>query len=85
MVNNVLLMFSLIVLSLTIFAYDPSWNMARISSSMTLLLVAVAFKLSVAGTLPLISYLTYLDIYILGLVRYIIITWGGGGGNWLLM
>ncbi|XP_063718584.1 uncharacterized protein LOC134845567 isoform X2 [Symsagittifera roscoffensis] len=66
MVNNVLLMFSLIVLSLTIFAYDPSWNMARISSSMTLLLVAVAFKLSVAGTLPLISYLTYLDIYILG-------------------
>ncbi|XP_075260033.1 uncharacterized protein LOC142351768 isoform X2 [Convolutriloba macropyga] len=66
MVNNVLLMFSLIVLSLTIFAYDPDWNMARISSSMTLLLVAVAFKLSVAGTLPLISYLTYLDIYILG-------------------
>ncbi|XP_063721454.1 uncharacterized protein LOC134848049 [Symsagittifera roscoffensis] len=70
-VNNVMLMFSLVVLSLTCFAFDPGWNTSRISGSMTLLLVAVAFKLSVAGNLPVISYLTYLDAYILGAMLYL--------------
>jgi len=69
--NNVLLMFALVVLSLTAFAFDPSWNTSRVGSSMTLLLVAVAYKLSVAGSLPFISYLTYLDTYNLGVMVYL--------------
>ena len=62
MLNHVLIMFSLILLSFTLFTFDAVWNLYRIGSSMTLLLVAVTFKLSVAGTLPTISYLTYLDV-----------------------
>ena len=61
-VNHVSMMFSLLVLSFTIFTFDPIWNIYRIGNAMTLLLVAVTFKLSVAGTLPPISYLTYLDV-----------------------
>ncbi|XP_075260129.1 uncharacterized protein LOC142351814 [Convolutriloba macropyga] len=70
-VNHVSMMFSLLVLSFTIFTFDPIWNIYRIGNAMTLLLVAVTFKLSVAGTLPPISYLTYLDKYILASMLYL--------------
>ena len=69
--NNVLVMFCLVVLSFTIYAFAPTSNMPRIGSSINLLLVAVAFKLSVSANLPLISYLTYLDMYMLGVILYL--------------
>ena len=62
MVNHVMVMFSLLLLSFTVFTFDPIWNIYRIGHAMTLLLVVVTFKLSVAGNLPPISYLTYLDV-----------------------
>ena len=45
--------------------------MTRIGAGINLLLVAVAFKLSVSANLPLISYLTYLDVYMLGVILYL--------------
>ncbi|XP_063720124.1 uncharacterized protein LOC134846669 [Symsagittifera roscoffensis] len=70
--NHVSIMLCLLVLSFSFFTFDPVWNLYRIGNAMTLLLVAVTFKLSVAGTLPPISYLTYLDKYIMGGMIYLI-------------
>ena len=71
MFNNVIVMFCLVLLSFTIYAFDPLYNMSRIGASINLLLVAVAFKLSVSSDLPLISYLTYLDVYMIGVILHL--------------
>jgi len=63
---NVLLMLSLIVImSYSSFVFPPTDLSSRLNVTLTLVLVAVAFKFVVADSLPKIAYQTYLDKYTL--------------------
>jgi hypothetical protein len=61
--NNYFIMMCLLFLSLCCFSIDRNDIKYRIATLLTLLLTAVAFKLSTAGQLPMISYTTRLDVY----------------------
>lgn len=63
-VMSVLVM--LVVLSWTVFLIDPADIGNRMAVSITLFLAAVAFAFVTSGLIPRISYLTLLDLYILG-------------------
>jgi hypothetical protein len=63
-VMSVLVM--LVVLSWAIFLIDPADVGNRMAVSITLFLAAVAFAFVTSGLIPRISYLTLLDLYILG-------------------
>jgi len=63
-VMSVLVM--LVVLSWVIFLIDPADIGNRMAVSITLFLAAVAFAFVTSGLIPRISYLTLLDLYILG-------------------
>lgn len=63
-VMSVLVM--LVVLSWAIFLIDPADIGNRMAVSITLFLAAVAFAFVTSGLIPRISYLTLLDLYILG-------------------
>jgi hypothetical protein len=64
-VNVVMLMCALNVLGLLAFAMPLDDVTGRVSTLLTLLLTAVAFKLFLAGIIPRISYNTLLDHYVL--------------------
>ncbi|XP_012944007.1 uncharacterized protein LOC106013283 [Aplysia californica] len=68
--NVVIIVFLILGLSLTILAIDPTGN-DRLGVTMTLFLTAVAFKLVVKTTLPPVSYLTYLDLYVVFTLIYL--------------
>lgn len=53
-------------LAFTLFAAPPSDAMARLSVVLTLLLAMAAYKITVAGMIPLVSYETLLDKFLLG-------------------
>jgi uncharacterized membrane protein YhaH (DUF805 family) len=63
-VMSVLVM--LVVLSWAVFLIDPADIGNRMAVSITLFLAAVAFAFVTSGLIPRISYLTLLDLYILG-------------------
>lgn len=63
-VMSVLVM--LVVLSWAVFLIDPTDIGNRMAVSITLFLAAVAFAFVTSGLIPRISYLTLLDLYILG-------------------
>lgn len=56
----------LVVLSWVVFLIDPADIGNRMAVSITLFLAAVAFAFVTSGLIPRISYLTLLDVYILG-------------------
>ncbi|GFN93621.1 gamma aminobutyric acid receptor subunit, partial [Plakobranchus ocellatus] len=60
-------------MTLVFLAVDPTGS-TRLSLSMTLFFTAVAYKLVVKNTLPTISYLTYLDMYV-GFVMVYLFMW----------
>ncbi|KAL8624882.1 hypothetical protein ACOMHN_016178 [Nucella lapillus] len=70
--NIVFIVFQVLVLSLLTVSVDPTTS-DRLASTMTLFLTMVAFKLVVKQSLPTISYLTYLDIYVLGSLMYLVL------------
>ncbi|ELU06091.1 hypothetical protein CAPTEDRAFT_202877 [Capitella teleta] len=63
--NNFSLTLLITCLSFVTFAVPPSMPQNRLQITFTLVLTAVAFKFVVNQSLPRISYLTYLDRYIL--------------------
>ncbi|XP_076466009.1 cys-loop ligand-gated ion channel-like [Babylonia areolata] len=70
--NIVFIVFLVLMLSLLSVAIEPA-SSDRLASTMTLFLTMVAFKLVVKQSLPTISYLTYLDIYVLGSLIYLVL------------
>lgn len=66
-------------LSFVTFAVEPALVQNRLQLSFTLVLTAVAFKFVVNQSLPRISYLTYLDRYILAtmIVLAVVAFWHG--------
>ncbi|CAG2237603.1 unnamed protein product [Mytilus edulis] len=66
--------FSLItVLTFTTFSIEPS-SADRLGVTITLLLTSVTFKLIVKQSLPTISYLTYLDLYVIAALVFLGLT-----------
>lgn len=63
--NVVLMMFANSLLGLISFAMDITDLGSRVSTLLTLLLTAVAFKFSLAGSLPKVPYNTLIDYFIL--------------------
>ncbi|XP_045190324.2 gamma-aminobutyric acid receptor subunit beta-like isoform X1 [Mercenaria mercenaria] len=62
----------LLIISLTFAAFTIDFNSAdRITVTITLFLTAVAFKLVVKQSLPTISYLTYLDVYVIAALIFL--------------
>ncbi|XP_060553405.1 gamma-aminobutyric acid receptor subunit beta-like isoform X2 [Ruditapes philippinarum] len=62
----------LLIISLTFAAYTIEHaNADRINVTITLFLTAVAFKLVVKQSLPTISYLTYLDVYVIAALIFL--------------
>lgn len=61
--NNLLIVFLITFLSLTLFSADPTDASSRLSSVFTLLLTLFAFKIVITNQLPTISYLTIIDKY----------------------
>ncbi|KAK0070448.1 gamma-aminobutyric acid receptor subunit beta-1-like isoform X2 [Biomphalaria pfeifferi] len=68
--NVVVIVLLIIGLSMCVLAIEPS-STDRLALLLTLFLTAVAFKLVVKTTLPTISYLTYLDIYVVFTLIYL--------------
>ncbi|KXJ08495.1 ligand-gated ion channel 50 [Exaiptasia diaphana] len=67
--NVALIVFLITALSFTSFSVPISESADRLSVTLTLLLTAIAFKFVVSQSLPTISYLTLLDMYVIsGLV-----------------
>jgi len=59
-------------LALSAFAFKPKEDFGdQMSNCLTLLLTAVAYSLVVAGSLPVLGYLTFLDKYILASLLFI--------------
>ncbi len=56
----------LVMLSWGVFLIDPADIGNRLAVSITLLLAAVAFAFVTGGLIPRVSYLTLLDLYVLG-------------------
>jgi len=70
--NAILIMICIVTLSFCGFALDPITELKfRIGGNLTLLLTAVAFKLSVNQHLPMIPYLTGLDIYLISSIMFL--------------
>ncbi|XP_054751566.1 gamma-aminobutyric acid receptor subunit epsilon-like [Lytechinus pictus] len=63
--NIALIMLLIVILTFTSFVVERGAPADRLSVTVTLLLTAVAFKYVVSQSLPLISYLTMLDKYVL--------------------
>ncbi|CAH1788352.1 unnamed protein product [Owenia fusiformis] len=63
--NVFLIMFFITALSFATFAVEPDKVHNRLQLSFTLLLTSVAFKFVINQSLPKISYLTYMDKYVL--------------------
>lgn len=61
--NNLLIVFLITFLSLTLFSAEPTDASSRLSSVFTLLLTLFAFKIVITNQLPTISYLTIIDKY----------------------
>ncbi len=61
--NVVFILFLLVLCSFSSVATPPGDFSTRISVSLTVLLAATAYKFVIAGMLPPVSYLTYLDMY----------------------
>jgi hypothetical protein len=61
--NNLLIVFLITFLSLTLFSAEPTDVSSRLSSVFTLLLTLFAFKIVITNQLPTISYLTIIDKY----------------------
>ncbi|KAL4231478.1 hypothetical protein ACF0H5_009055 [Mactra antiquata] len=62
----------LLIISLTFAAYSIDfYDASRITVTITLFLTAVAFKLVVKQSLPTISYLTYLDVYVIAALIFL--------------
>ncbi|XP_052770756.1 gamma-aminobutyric acid receptor subunit beta-like [Mya arenaria] len=62
----------LLIISLTFAAYSIEFKTAdRLTVTITLFLTAVAFKLVVKQSLPTISYLTYLDVYVISALIFL--------------
>ncbi|KAL7064401.1 hypothetical protein AAHC03_04528 [Spirometra sp. Aus1] len=78
--NIFLVTFLICSLSLVTFAVDRSQPQSRLQLTFTLVLTLVAFKFVVNQCLPKISYLTYLDKYIISSLFFltIICIWHGG-------
>ncbi|GFO42102.1 gamma-aminobutyric acid receptor subunit gamma-2 [Plakobranchus ocellatus] len=70
LVNLGALQFLILALTLTLLAVDPTLN-DRLIMLLTLFLTAVAFKLVIKSSLPNISYLTYLDMYVVFAMIYL--------------
>ncbi|RUS78579.1 hypothetical protein EGW08_013647, partial [Elysia chlorotica] len=68
--NVGLIVFLILALTFTLLAVDPT-SVDRLSIIMTLFLTSVAFQLVVRSHLPKISYLTYLDIYVVFAIVYL--------------
>ncbi|XP_059163316.1 uncharacterized protein LOC131946512 [Physella acuta] len=68
--NFAIIVLLILGLSLTVLTMDPAGS-DRLSLILMLFLTAVAFKLVVKATLPTISYLTYLDIYVVFTLIYL--------------
>ncbi|XP_063720818.1 gamma-aminobutyric acid receptor subunit beta-1-like isoform X4 [Symsagittifera roscoffensis] len=69
--NAILIMMCIVTLSFCGFALDYQDVKFRIAGNLTLLLTSVAFKLSVNQHLPMIPYLTGLDIYLLSSMMFL--------------
>ncbi|KAK6179604.1 hypothetical protein SNE40_011923 [Patella caerulea] len=69
--NIFLIMLLITLLSFATFAVSTDLTQNRLQLSFTLMLTGVAFKFVVNQSLPRISYLTYLDKYILSSMVYI--------------
>eukprot|EP00466_Bigelowiella_natans_P019791 jgi/Bigna1/88735/estExt_fgenesh1_pg.C_370077 len=63
--NVILPLFVITTLASTAFLIDPENIADRINLVVALLLTSVAFKFAVSDHIPLISYLTFVDVYIL--------------------
>lgn len=61
--NNLVIVFLITFLSVTLFSDDPQQVSSRLSSVFTLLLTLFAFKIVLTNQLPTISYLTIIDKY----------------------
>jgi hypothetical protein len=64
--------FLITILSLTIFAFETKDSSRRISSTFTLILTSVSFKLVTGRMLPTISYMTSLDRYQIVNIFYLV-------------
>ncbi|XP_050402206.1 gamma-aminobutyric acid receptor subunit beta [Patella vulgata] len=63
--NILVVMFLISLLSMATFSVDRRQHETRLELAFTLILTSVTFKLVANRSLPVISYLTHLDIYIL--------------------
>ncbi|CAG5116558.1 unnamed protein product, partial [Candidula unifasciata] len=68
--NVVIIVVLILALSFTTLAISPVSD-GRLGVTMTLFLTSIAFKLVVKTTLPSISYLTYLDMYVVFALAYL--------------
>ncbi|ESO96803.1 hypothetical protein LOTGIDRAFT_231643 [Lottia gigantea] len=68
--NIIFIVLLILALTFSTLPIDP-FNADRMSVTITLFLTAVAFKLVVKQSLPTISYLTYLDIYVLATLVFL--------------
>ncbi|PVD30719.1 hypothetical protein C0Q70_09994 [Pomacea canaliculata] len=68
--NVVFIVFLILLLTFTTASIDPT-SSDRLVSTITLFLTLVAFKMVVKQSLPTISYLTYLDMYILASLLFL--------------
>ncbi|KAK3802577.1 hypothetical protein RRG08_032477 [Elysia crispata] len=71
--NILVIVFLIEAMTLVFLAVDPVGS-TRLSLSITLFFTAVAYKLVVRNSLPAISYLTYLDVYV-GFVMAYLFLW----------
>lgn len=78
--NVLLVVFFICSLALTTFSVPFSLVQNRLQLGFILLLSLVAFKFTVANNLPKISYLTYLDKYIIASMTFLFVTciWHAG-------
>ena len=71
---NVMVVITLIItLSWTSMLIHPDQLDERLSVTLTLLLTAVAFKFVVVESLPKLSYLTYLDMFLFSALFYLVV------------
>ncbi|KAL5021572.1 hypothetical protein ScPMuIL_000727 [Solemya velum] len=74
--NIVFIMLMIVSLAFSTFSIEPG-SADRLAVTITLFLTAVAFKLVVKQSLPTISYLTYLDIYVLASLMFLALNAAG--------